>query len=824
MPVLRLQFILLFIIFPNLLYAQKGSVSGRITDAKTNQPLEYASVAVYNATDSSLINGTITAGNGFFKFDKLAESKSFIRVQFLGYETHQTPGFDIEKGRESKLGDIGIKPATQLVGQINVSGSRANSSVKLEKQTYSPEQFESAKGGTAIDVLKNMPSVAVSGQGDVTLRGSSGFLVLVNGKPVLADAQTALGQIPATHVNNIELITSPTAKYDPDGKAGIINITTKQGADNGKGLIVNTQYGLPGTIDYGNERVAKRYGADIMFNQKKDKWDVSFGANYNRNDMAGFRDGLMEIADPANNRYSISPSKGERSFNRYYFAGRANITYHADDSNVFSVGVFAGKRYQERDANIFYANSKRSLNSYELISVFNFYNANKQIKQGTFTLGNIDYTHTFTDASSVTLSFLYEYDNLYGNTFNYNLTKPGGREFQYVENPYEKPINGYRFKLDYTKKAGKGKFEAGYQFRYDSQDGIYDYTIQPWIINDPDLARFRGTALSVNQINSAYSQFSAKTDKIEYNFGLRYEYSQRDVKLSFDPDPHILNLSNLFPSAAALFFVNPSLRLKAGYSKRIQRATNNQLNPIPEREHSETLEMGDPDLLPEFVDLAELGIIKSFKKSGSVFLTAYYLRGKNPMQRVNSVYNDTILNRVFTNVEKMESVGFETGLDWNPAKWWKLYLGANIYRQQFSGFLKILDDPALVVDNGAWVYSFSLNSTFNFSKSLSLNANVNYLSNRPTAQGEDSRFFTPNLALKKSFRDNRYSLSILWQYIDLGMEQSNRQRISTWGKNFYTTTDYIYETDVLMLNFSYNLNWKNRKSALPSSEFGEKEF
>ncbi len=814
----------MLIIFSGQLFAQKGSVSGRIADLETNRAIEFASVAVYNSADSSLINGTITNGAGYFKIDKLPSTSGFIRVRFLGYETLQTNGFTVVNGQETKLGDIKIKPAVQLMEQINVSGSQINSSNKLEKQTYSSEQFETAKGGTAIDVLKNMPAVAVNGQGDVTVRGSSGFLVLVNGKPVLTDAQTALGQIPANLVHNIELITSPTAKYDPDGKAGIINITTKKGAADGKGLIVNTQYGFPSTTNYDNDRVAKRYGADIMFNQKKDKWDVSLGANYNRNDVSGFRDGLMEIKDPGNNRKSISPSKGERSFNRYYFAGRTNITYNASENNVFSFGLFAGKRYQERDANIFYTNSKWTLDTNQKMSGFNYYNPNKQLKEGSFTLGNIDYKHTFKDTSALTVSFLYEFDNLYGNTFNYNLTKLNGSLIQYVENPYEKPINGYRIKLDYSKKIGKGTFEAGYQFRHDSQDGIYDYLIEPEIPNDPDRNKFGGTALSINQINSAYGQYSAKSEKLEYNFGLRYEYSQRDVKLSFDPEPHILNLSNLFPSASAMFYINPELKLKAGYSRRIQRATNNQLNPIPEREHSETLEIGDPDLLPEFVDLAELGIIKSFQKGGSVFVTAYYMHGKNPMQRVNSVYNDTILNRVYTNVGKSESLGFETGLDWNPAKWWKLYIGANVYKQKYAGSLKILDEPGFIVNNAGWVYSFSLNSTFDLSSSLSLNANLNYLSSRPTAQGEDSRFLTPNLALKKSFRDNRFSLSLLWQYIDLGMNQSNRQRISTWGENFYTTTDYIYETDVLMLNFSYNLNWKNVKSKLPSSEFGEKEF
>ncbi len=824
MSISKIFSIFIFILFSNHLLAQKGIVSGRVIDSENSQPLEYASVAVYGAADSMLINGTITGNSGNFRIENLPSGLFYIRIRFLGYETLQTQTFEVLSEGVTKLGDIKVQPSAQMMEEISVSGNRANASNKLEKQVYSSAQFETAKGGTAMDVLKNMPSIAVNGQGDVTVRGTSGFLVLVNGKPVLTDAQTALGQIPANMVSNVELITSPTAKYDPDGKAGIINITTKKGADDGKSLIVNGQYGFPSTTDYDNIRVAKRYGADIMFNQKKDKWDISLGANYNRNDLNGFREGQLEVKDFTNNQLSKSPSNGERSFNRYYYAGRANIIYKAGSNNVFSFGLFAGKRFQERDANLFYNNSKWTLDTQQKTSEFDWYNANKQVKEGSFTLGNIDYTHTFKDTSALTFSFLYEYDNLYGNTFNRNLTKPGGELIQYVENPYEKPINGYRLKLDYAKKIGTGKLEAGYQFRYDSQDGVFNYLVLPEIQNDSDIDKFRGTAFSKNQINSAYSQYSAKGKNLEYNFGLRYEYSQRNVKLSFDPEPHILNLSNFFPSASALYYLNPDLKLKAAYSRRIQRASNNQLNPIPEREHSETLEIGDPDLKPELVDLAELGLIKTFKEGGSVFLTAYYMHGKNPMQRVNSVFNDTILFRVYTNVESSQSIGFETGLDWNPAKWWELYIGTNVYKQQYSGDLKIFDEPVIDVNNSGWVYSINANTTFSLSSSLSLNANLNYLSKRPTAQGEDSRFLSPNLALKKSFKDNKYSLSLQWQYIDLGMHQSNRQRITTSGDDFYTSTNYIYETDIILLNFSYNLNWKNGKSKLPSSEFGEKEF
>lgn len=814
----------LFLLVSITAVAQNSRVNGLILDAMNSEPMEFASVAIYNALDSSLVTGTITDTSGFFQINKLDQGSYFLRTQFLGYETNQSRDFILNARQNLDIGNIHLEPSRQLVEEVTVTGARINAMNKLDRQSYQADQFESAKGGSAVDVLKNMPSVALNGLGEITVRGSSGFLVLINGKPVLTDAQTALGQLPANMVNSVELITSPSAKYDPDGKAGIINITTKKGATNGSGLQLNAGYGLPSTTDFGNERVALRHNLEVLYSYRKNKWDLSLGGNYNRNDLAGYREGDAYTENVAGNYLTRFPSNGERSFNRYNYAARAAITYSADPNNIISVGIFSGKRYQERDANLFYTNSTWALDTNVKIDDNPYYNANKQIKQGTFTLGNVDYTHFFANQSSFTVSFLYEYDDLYGTTHNRNLTIPEGENIQYVQNPYRKPINGYRFRLDYVIPLGDGKLESGYQFRYDSQDGNFDYIITPEDPAQPDLGLFRGTALSINQIHSLYSQFSESQEKFEYVFGLRYEYSKRTVDLSVDPNTHLLKLSNLFPSASLLYHFKPDLSIKAGFSRRIQRTTNNQLNPIPEREHSETLEIGDPDLLPEFVSLAEIGLTKKFDKGGSISVTGYYRASKNPVQRVNSIYADSILNRVYTNVERGNAVGFESVADLHPARWWALYMGVNVYNQMYHGKLKILDAPSFQIDNSGWVYSTNVNTTFYITRSFSVQANMNYLSKRPTAQGEDSRYLIPNLSVKKSFFENRLTASIQWQNIDLGMHQTNRQRITTWGDGFYTSTNYIYETDIVILNLSYNINFNKSKAKLPSSEFGEKEF
>lgn len=801
---------------------QKTSITGTVNDEKNDQPLEYASVAVFRANDSALVTGVVTNAKGGFMLEKIKPGNYYIRVLYMGYTTRFIGNIALEQGRQLSLGKITLARGSAMLEQVNVRGGQSNVSNRIDKQTYRAGQFESAKGGSAVDVLKNLPSVSVDGEGGVSVRGSSGFLVLINGKPVITDIQTVLSQLPANAVENVVLITSPTAKYDPDGKAGIINIITKKGAADGITISANAMAGLPSTTDHGNKEKPKRFGGDLTVNFKKNKWDISVSGNYTRNDNSGYREGDVYTKNFATDIITRFPSNGERSFDKYNYAGRASVTFAPDTSNTFSAGVFIGKRYQARLADILYNNTASHITSGEQVRSTTYFNSNLQTRKGNFYLGNFDYTRRFRNKSTLTASALFERARLYGNTWNRNLAYPETTQLlQEVRNPYENPIDGYRLKLDYSVGIGKGKLESGYQFRHDTQDGKFDYFVTP-ATSQPDAERFRGSASTTNQINAVYTQYSGKQRKLEYVAGLRYEYAARTVELSYEPAPHKLNLSNLFPSANLLYNFSEGWKGKAGYSKRIQRTHNFELNPVPEREHSETLEQGDPDLLPSFIDLAELGSIHNFK-NGSVFVTLYYQHIKNPIQRVNSVYADTILNRVFTNAEAARTFGLEAGTTLEPVKWWSLYIGGNIYNYRIKGDLDILGVHS-IVNNKNWVYSINANTNFKLGSSWSLQANVNYLSARPTAQGEDSRFLVPNTSLKKTFLDGRFSATLQWQNMDLGMKQTQRQRITTSGPDFYTTTNYIYETDVFLVNLSFNLNRLSGKPKLPGSEFGDKEF
>lgn len=815
-------FLLLLILFISVkTYAQNATVKGKINDAKAQTPVEYTSVALYRSADSVLVAGVISDAAGVFQIAKVGPGNYRLKIAFLGYETKYIKNIAVANGAVD-LGNILLTPSAKMLNEVAVSGQKITALNKIDKQSYKAGQFESAKGGSAIDVLKNLPSVAVNSEGDISVRGSAGFMVLINGKPVLADAQTVLTQLPANAIDNIELITAPSAKYDPDGRGGIINIVTKKGTNDGLTLTANAQGGLPSTTDYNNLEKPQRFGGDATINYRKGKWDISVGGNYTRNDNEGYREGDVYTKNFTANTITRFPSNGERSFDRYNYAGRASVNYTADANNVISAGFYSGKRYQQRRADLLYHNTTSNLATDALLKSTTYFNSNLQTKEGTFNLGNIDYTHTFADKSSLTAGFQYERDDLYGATQNRNLKYPNTADtIQYVNNPYKRPISAYRFKLDHSINIGKGKLESGYQFRHDTQDGNFDYFVTP-ATSQSDIAKFRGSTHAVNTINAVYSQYSGKAGQLEYTGGLRYEYASRTVKLSYDPQPHILNLSNLFPSANVLYRFNPAWNLKAGYSKRVQRTSNLELNPIPEREHSETLEQGDPDLLPEFVDLAELGINHTFSK-GSFFSTLYYQHIQNPIQRLNSVYADTILNRVYTNAGAARLFGVEAGTTLSPFKWWTVYLGGNLYNYKIQGNITIIDAP-FTISNNKWAYSLNGNSSFQLNKTLSVQANVNYLSRRPTGQGEDGAFFVPNTSVKKTFMNGRLSASLLWQNMNMGFLGANKQRITTSGADFYTTTNYISETDVFLINLSFNLNRFTSKLKLPTSETGDKEF
>ncbi|NHE57588.1 TonB-dependent receptor domain-containing protein [Cyclobacterium plantarum] len=804
------------------IFAQ-NSIHGTLVDANENTPIEYGSVGLYSASDSSLVSGAVSEPDGKFELSGIKPGEYYLLIQFMGYNSFTKEDLTFTRGQSLDLGMVELAPNEQLLEMVEVSGSRFTTMHQIDRQVFESGEFMSGQGGNAIDLIRNLPSVSINAEGELSVRGSTGFVIMINGKPLQSDPSVILGQLPANAIKNIEVVTAPSAKYDPEGKAGIINITTEKGATDGTFIQFNTRIGAPSLQDYDNKEKPQRYGADFTLNHRKGDWNLSLGASYLRNDVNGRREGdVYTIRGDTTTRF---PSDGERGFDEEAYSGRFTVAYTPDANNEFSLGFYGGIRSKDRTADIVYFDNHTSIGG-ERLYTMQYYNENLRIRSSDFALGSLDYAHIFANKSSISSSFLYEYTLLGGPTTNRNLGYPNTNlVYQDEYNTNDNPLYGIRWQVDYqSKPTDLGILEAGYQFRNLDHQGDFVYERKNNATGVFELVpEFSSNVELTRVIHSGYGQLSGQKDSWDYSIGLRMEYMDRELLLQDKANTvdttYQYDFFLPYPTASFQYTLDEETRLKGAYSRRVERTTTFKMNPFPEREHSETLEQGDPTLLPEFIDLVETGLVRDFGEN-SLYATAYYRHVKNLVNRVNTVYNDTILNRIYSNVGNGRSIGMELGLELNPSSKWKVFAGGNLYRYRIQGSFD--NRP---INNAAWVYSINANTSFDFSPTFSAQWSVNYLSRRITAQGEDSDFLSPNLVLKKTFMNDRLSASLQWLNMDMGLLDTNEQRISTWREDeFYTTTNYVLEVDMVILNLSYTLNPSRNKSRFIKSEFGEKEF
>ena len=809
----------IFIFFVSFIL--NGQITGTVMNKYTNAPIEYATVILKG--DDKILEGTISKPDGSFILPISANGNFIIEVSFLGYQTIVRDNISVQKNTPLDLGVISLQTTQNLLSEVVVDTQRSTIQNKIDRQVYSASEFSIAKGGTGMDIIRNLPSITINSLGEINFRGSSGLVVLVNNKPVQSDINSLLNQIPANSIKNIEIITAPSAQYDAEGKAGIINILTLKNTLQGDYFQVNALLGAPSIEDYENAHPARRYGVDITYNTVGEKWNFSSGLSFQRNDLSGRREG--DVYTIIQDKYTRFPSDGERSFDEINYSGRLTADYQPSDKDIFSLGLYVGKRTKERTADIVYYNNYAITDKIDY--QFQYYNKNLRIRKSDFVLGSLDYDHSFENSAQLNTSILYEYTLLGGPTTNRNLGHPDNTIiYQDEYNTNENPLFGMRINLDYTfKPLSIGNLKIGYQYRNLDHTGDFIYQRK----NNESLLfelvpEFSSEVNLKRSIHSSYFQYDISFEKWNFAAGLRIENMDRNLSLNDKTgqldESFTMNFTKLFPSASIHYQLKENLSINMAYSKRIERTTTFKMNPFPEREHSETLEQGDPNLHPELIDQVEFGINKKTKKGNSRFFRIYYRSIKDLINRVNTVYNDTILNRIYSNVGNAKVIGRENGGEYNLGKKLKIFYSTSFYYYIIKGSF---DDHIINTDD--YVYSLNLNSTYNFSNSSFVQLNFNYLSNKITAQGKDSEYYSPNLILVRRFWDNQLTVSLQWKNIDMGLMNSNEQRITTQREgDFYTTTNYVYEVDMILLSLSYN--FKNRKNTTKfiESEFGKREF
>ncbi len=805
-------FLLLAILIFQTSFAQRTTLAGRVLTEGSLQPVEYATVTILSR-DSIVLTGGLTDSIGSYRIEGVGVRDPTVRVSCLGYQNYSFR-LAISSG-VVRLPDIYLTPEAKKIKEVTVESSKQNTAVHIDKQVISAGQFQNAANGTGLDVLKNLSSVTINTERQIRLRGSDGFIVLVNGKPSNRSPEDILAQIPANEIANIEIITSGSAVYDADGKAGIINIITKKNVAMGWSVLANAMFGGINPA---------QYGSDLTISYNAKKWSFYIAGDYRRFDYNGYRLGTVRTI--YNDTLTYLPSNGIRDFTTYQYSLRAGATYAIDKNNSLDIGAYYGAKQSDREADLHYqdyyktpiSNPNLFDNNWSANPQNTYFNKNNFVREGSFFTSNLTYAHDFHNKSKLSLMGQYEYSVLGGPVDNFNYVENSSEVLLHQYSTESSPLNSFRAQVDYSAPLRENiKLETGLQFRYLDQKGDFEYLRQDVTTgvyeNDPN---FSDKLNLVQTIEAAYVQVNGSKDIFTYNLGLRGEYMRRSLTDLLDSVPSNYNKFDIFPTVQGLLKLKKDQKLKLSYNRRIDRPSLKLIAPFKIQEHAETVEYGDPNAKPEISDIVDLTYTKNWK-----FLTltssAYYNHVLDKIFRVNSPYDRTSLLRLFTNAGNTNSFGIELTTNIKATKWLQFYLAGNVYEYMIQGNYYSVNQNSNSVN-----YNVNGNTTIDITKHLRFQFDLSYVSRTVTEQGWDGHLLLANASLKYGLMNNNLNFGLKLQNVF----NTNSQTITTQTPAFYSSTDYIKYDRLLSVTVGYTFNEsaKSKKARSLSTDVGEKDF
>ncbi|MGQ1784056.1 TonB-dependent receptor domain-containing protein [Saccharicrinis sp. GN24d3] len=844
---------MMFILIGTSLAQNNGTIRGMVTDKDSGEKFPFASVSL-KKNGEILPNGTVTDNEGAFKLNGLQHGTYDVVVSFIGFETETVSGITINKqSPKVNLGILSITSANVAIEEVEVNGMANTVSTKIDRKTYRAEDFSTARGGTAVDVLNKLPSVSVSPDGDVSVRGTTDFMVYLNGKPTQMEPSMLLAQISGENIQNIDVITVPTAKYDAQGKGGIINITTKTNGIEGFSVSANGKFGASPwgnkTDKYdGYDMKDDRYGGGINLMYGKDNLTLYGGFNYNKKNVNGARIGEARVWDYDEQMYKHMDAAGERPEWYEYYSANAGMDYKISEATQLSASYFYGNRTEGRSAfyvyNNYYGDKGTRPDTEEYI-----YNPNTDNRYGEFHTGNIDLKTKLGNGAVLTTSFLYEHSSLSRNldNLNYEFDEVADR-VRTVTDHYNQsdntPLDAYRLSIDYSKELDNGHtFGFGLQPQFFQMDGSFSYDTAN-VINGVEMGMYDYAALE-NSIDlkrgvyAAYIEYAGSFDKLKYMLGLRLEYTDQEMKIAKsdyfnifgDPARSTFEVNQLdwFPTVHASYPIGESSKLSLAGSRRISRPPIKNMAPFLYRRHFEVYVAGDPNLEPEYINNLELGFERNFGKQ-KVNLTGFYRGVENAVFRVNTTDNivenpnyveEVVLIRSYTNSGDSRSLGLELNANLQAGNFAKFFIGGSLYDYRVQG--NIFGYKA---DNSSTNWSLKGNANFALTKELKFTADFDVKSSTVTAQGQNDMFYLANTALDynpKKLENWSFSLRVL-DILDSNIQGLDTRAFDKEGLEiFYQETEYNRTGPIAEISVSYA--FRNGKSKNKTKNtVGDREF
>ncbi|MEN8192043.1 MAG: TonB-dependent receptor [Bacteroidota bacterium] len=756
-------------------------IVGHVLDKKTNDPLEYVNIVVLKEEDNTQVNGGITDTEGKFRIIGIRPGKYIAKVSYIGFKSVFVDDIDLNRSnRVMDLGNIYIEPASLQLEDAKVVGEKTPIEYKIDKKVINVSEQSTSISGSAVDVLENVPSVRVDIEGNVALRGSGSFTLLIDGRPSVLDATDALEQIPATSIDKIEIITNPSAKYDPEGVSGIINIISKKHELDGISAIINGNAGMHNT-----------FGGDFTSSYRTKEFSLNLGARYNERYSPGSSLENRRTFNDTASSFLNSNGISERARTGWSINGGGDYKFSENDIIGFSARY--GDRSGGRNSEIDYFNYTEPITTEK-----RYTSSNQRERSGDFFSSNLNYTHTFGPKQhNIYLEAMYQKRN--GDEFTINeYIESDGTISDGRKNTEVGPGIRRRLKLDYSYPLSEdSKLEAGLKYEMNnSEDDTKSYIFDPANSDYEYEDEYSYIIDYTRNISAAYGIYSGSIWDIGLQGGLRGEYTYRLIELVDSNSSTLIDRLDYFPTFHATYKLNEIQQIMASYTSRIRRPRGWYLEPFDVWTDANNIRRGNPNLQPEYIDSYELAFLTNWGNS-LVSLEAYYRIRKNKIERVREVYAKDITLMTYTNFGRDYSFGTEMMLNTDLLKFWNMNLMGDLYHYKIVGTFK---DEDLTKENFNW--SVRLNNTFKIFESTKVQINGSYNSPSISAQNEMKSSISANFAIKQEFFNKKLSLTL--QVRDLF--NSAIHEGNSYGPGFESYYTFERDAPYVSLNVSLNLN------------------
>ncbi|MET4076840.1 TonB-dependent receptor [Hymenobacter sp. UYCo722] len=729
--------------------AVAGRIAGTITDAATNKPVSYASVAVLDAANNP-VNGGVADDDGKFVLAGIPAGTYTVQVSFLGYTNVSRPGVTVVAGETTALGTIGMASSAQKLGEVVVTGQKAIIEERVDRTVYNAENDQTTRGGDATDVLKRVPMLSVDLDGNVSLRGSSSIKVLINNKPSTIAAGSiadALKQIPADQIKTVEVITSPSAKYDAEGSGGIINIITKTNTLRGATLGVNISAGLRSSNLglQGGLRTGKMGFSLSGFGRGQYNTPGEFtNTQVTRSLGTGAATTTLQRAD----------SRQQGIFGRYSLGWDYDINKFNSLQASVSYGTRSGNNYQNGLLRTSYAGTTATGSPYST----DLRDTYSKDLSGTLD-ASLNYTHSFEkpqhEISLLTLFSRNDRTNSFTNTI-YQSSDPRSPARIVNDNPsYNEE---YTVQLDYQNPISKTQIlEVGAKniLRLVNSDyATVSYGTNGEVLPAVGLLSASNVFTYRQNVTAAYAAYTLGLPKgFTLKPGLRYEYTTIDANFAKSEAANIPNYGVLVPSVNFSRKLSNGNLVKLAYNRRIQRPSLQFLNPNVNAQNPKNVSQGNPYLSPEYTNNYELGYNMLVKRV-NLGLSTFIRNTTGSIEALRSVRGADTVSTSYANIGQQNAYGGSINANLNGAKL-NLNAGTDFY---YATLTNNVPDRNFNASNQGFVFSGRLGGSYNFTPVWGVQAFAYFRGNQVQLQGNQSAFYFYTMGIKRDFAEKRGSL------------------------------------------------------------------